>query len=76
LKKLGFAFLTAWVYCFLTSLKMCISRGLYDAYAVCHMMFLCWSRAVRPGENQGLYLFLVLHFLRIPGPGRLERLAR
>ena len=25
--------------------------------------FLCWSRAVRSGENQGLYLFLVLHFL-------------
>ena len=26
-------------------------------------MFLCWLRAVRSGENQGLYLFLVLHFL-------------
>ena len=25
------------------------------------MMFLCWLRAVRSGENQGL--FLVLHFL-------------
>ena len=26
-------------------------------------MFLCWLRAVRSGENQGLYLFLVLNFL-------------
>jgi hypothetical protein len=26
-------------------------------------MFLCWSRAVRSGVNQGLYLFLVLNFL-------------
>ena len=26
-------------------------------------MFLCWSRADRSGVNQGLYLFLVLHFL-------------
>ena len=25
-------------------------------------MFLCWSRAVKSGVNQGLYLFLVLHF--------------
>ena len=24
---------------------------------------LCWSKAVRSGLNQGLYLFLVLHFL-------------
>ena len=26
-------------------------------------MFLCWLRAVRFGENQGLYLFLVQNFL-------------
>jgi hypothetical protein len=26
-------------------------------------MFLCWLRAVRSGENQGLYLFLVVNFL-------------
>ena len=31
--------------------------------AVCHRMFLCWSRAVKSGVNQGLYLFLVLYFL-------------
>jgi hypothetical protein len=34
LKKLSFAFLTACVYWFLTSLRMCISRGLFDASAV------------------------------------------
>ena len=62
LKKLVFAFLTACVYRFLTSLKSCISF-LFDANAVRHRMFLCWSRAVRSGVNQGLYLFLVLHFL-------------
>ena len=62
-KKLAFAFLTACVYWFLTSLKSCISQGIFDANAEHHMMFLCWSRAVRSGENQGLYLFLVLHFL-------------
>ena len=63
LKKLAFAFLTPCIYWFLTSLKSCISRGLFDANAVRHRMFLCWSRAVRSGVNQGLYLFLVLHFL-------------
>ena len=63
LKKLAFAFLTACVYWFLTSLKSCISRGLFDANAEHHRMFLCWSRAVWSGVNQGLYLFLVLHFL-------------
>ena len=63
LKKLALAFLTECVYWFLTSLKMCISRGLFDANAVRHRMLLCWSRAVRSGVNQGLYLFLVLHFL-------------
>ena len=51
------------VYWFLTSLNSFISRGLFDAIAVCHIMFLCWSRAVRSGVNQGLYLFLVLHLL-------------
>ena len=63
LKKLALAFLTDCVYWFLTSLNSCISRGLFDAIAVRHRMFLCWSRAVRSGVNQGLYLFLVLHFL-------------
>ena len=62
LKKLAFAFLTGSVYWFLTSLKGCISRGLFDASAVRHRMFLCWSRAVRSVVNQGLYLFLVLKF--------------
>ena len=56
LKKLALAFLTACVYLFLTSLKSCISRGLFDAYAVLHRMFLCWSRAVKSGVNQGLYV--------------------
>jgi hypothetical protein len=57
LKKLAFVFLTAgW---FLTSLKSCILWGLFDANAVRHRMFLCWSRAVRSGVNQGIYLFLV-----------------
>ena len=63
LKKLAFAFLTDCVYWFLTSLRRCILRVLFDASAVRHRMFLCWSRAVRSGVNQGLYLFLVLHFL-------------
>jgi hypothetical protein len=57
LKKLALAFLTACVYFFLTSLK------LFDANADRHRMFLCWSMVVRSGENQGLYLFLDLHFL-------------
>ena len=39
-----------------------MSRWLFDANAEHHRMFLCWLRAVRSGENQGLYLFLVLHF--------------
>ena len=56
-EKLAFAFLTDCVYWFLTSLKSCISRGLFEA-----SVFLCWSRAVRSGVNQGLYLFLVLYF--------------
>ena len=59
LKKLAFVFLTDCVCWFLTSLKSCI----FDANAVRHMMFLCLSRAVRSGVNQGLYLFLVQHFL-------------
>ena len=48
----------------LTYLKSCISRGLFEASAVLHMVFLCWSKAVKSGVNQGLYLFLVLHFLK------------
>ena len=64
LKKLALPFLTDCIYWFLTSLKSCISRGLFDASLVRHRMFLCWSRAVRSGVNQGLYLFLVLHFLK------------
>ena len=63
LKKLALAVLTACVYWFLASLKSCISRGLFDANAERHRMFFCWLRAVRSGENQGLYLFLVLNFL-------------
>jgi hypothetical protein len=59
LKKLAFAFLTTCVYWILTSLKSCISRGLFDANAVRHRIFLCWLRAVRSGVKQGLYLFLV-----------------
>jgi hypothetical protein len=45
LKNLALAFLTACVYWFLSSLKKCISRGLSDANAERHRMFLCWSRA-------------------------------
>ena len=41
LKKLALAFLTACVYWFLTSLKSCISRGLFDTNAVRNRMFLC-----------------------------------
>ena len=63
-KKLCLAFLTACVYWFLTSLKSCISRGLFDANAECHRMFLCWSRVDRFGVTQGLHLFLVQHFLK------------
>jgi hypothetical protein len=62
LKKLALAFLTACVYYFLTSLKSCISRGLFDANAEHHRMFLCWSRTVRSGVNQRIYLFLVTFF--------------
>jgi hypothetical protein len=47
LKKLALAFQTACVYWFLTSLKSCISRGLFDANAVGRRVFLCWSRIVR-----------------------------
>jgi hypothetical protein len=65
LKKLALAFLTACVYWFLSSLKSCISWGLFDAYAEHHRLFLCWLRSVRSGENQGLYLFLVLNFLNV-----------
>ena len=36
LKKLALAFLTSCVYLFLTTLKSCISRGLFDANAKCH----------------------------------------
>ena len=64
LNKLAFAFLTDCVYWFLTFQKSCISRGLFDANAVFHRVFLCWSRAVKSGVNQGLYLFLVLYFLK------------
>ena len=60
LKKI--AFLTDRVYWLLNSLKSCISRGLFDANAVRHRMFLCWSRAVMSGVNKGLYLFLVQRF--------------
>ena len=63
LKKLALSFLADFEYWFLTSLKKCISRGLFDANAVRHRMFLCWSRAVKSGVNQGLYFFLVLNFL-------------
>ena len=52
LKKLAFAFLIACIYWFLTFKKSCISRGLFDANAVRHRMFLCWSRAVRSEVNQ------------------------
>ena len=41
LKKLALAC----VYLFLTSLKSCISRGLFYANAERHRMFLHWSRA-------------------------------
>jgi hypothetical protein len=57
LKKLPFAFLMDCVYWFLTSLKSSISGGLVDGNAVRHRMFLCWSRAVKSGVNQGLYTF-------------------
>jgi hypothetical protein len=57
LKKLAFAW-------FLISLKSCVSLGLFDASVVRHRMFLCWLREVRSGVNQGLYQFLVLHFLK------------
>ena len=73
LKKLAFAFLTACVYWFLTSLKSCISRGLFDANIVRHRMFLCWSRAVKSEENQGLYRFLVLYFLNGACLFKIER---
>ena len=63
-EKACICFLTDCVYWFLTSLKSCISLGLCDAIAVLHRMFLCWLRAVRSGVNQGLYLFLDLHFLK------------
>ena len=63
LKKLAFDFLTDCVYWFLTSLKSFISRGLFEAGAVRYRVFLCWSRAVKSGMNQGLYLFFVPHFL-------------
>ena len=62
LKKLALAFLTACVYWFLTSLKSCISWGLFDTNTVRHRMFLYWSRAVKSGVNQGQYLFLVQFF--------------
>ena len=62
LKKVALAFLTDCVYCSLTTLKGCLSRGLLYASAVRHRMFLCWSRVVKSGVNEGLYLFLVLHF--------------
>ena len=39
LKKFALAFLTDFVYWFLTSLKSCISLGLFDANAERHRMF-------------------------------------
>ena len=63
LKKLALAFLTDCVYWSLTSLKSCISRGLFDANAVCHRMFLCWARAVKSGGNQVLYLFFYIFLM-------------
>jgi hypothetical protein len=62
LKTLAFAFLIDCVYWFLTSLKSSILWGLFDASAVGHRVFLCWTRAVKSGVNQGLYLFLVKTF--------------
>ena len=35
------------------------------AGAIRHSMFLCFSREVRSGVNQGLYLFMVLHVLNV-----------
>jgi hypothetical protein len=64
LKKIVSQESKGYVYWFPTSLKSCILRGLFDASAVRHRKFLCWSRAVKSGVNQGLYLFLVLHFLK------------
>ena len=61
LNKLTLAFLTDCVYWSLTTLKSCISRGLFDANAVRQRIFLCWSRAVKSGVNQVLYMFLVGH---------------
>jgi hypothetical protein len=75
LKKLALAFLTDCVYWFLTSLKSCISLGLFYANAERHRMFLCWSWAVRSGVNQDLYLFLVLHFLNGACLFKMERKA-
>jgi hypothetical protein len=57
LNKLALAFLTDCVYWFLTSMKSCISLGLFDANAVHHRMFLYWSRAVKTGVNQGAISF-------------------
>ena len=56
LKKLALAFLTACVYWFLTSLKNCISRGLFDANVVFVLVkgSQVWSepRAISvPGSN-------------------------
>ena len=62
LKKLAFAFLTACVYWFLTSPKSCISRGYSILMQYATGCFLCWSRAVRSGVNQGLDMFLVVLF--------------
>ena len=64
LENQAFAFLTDCVYWSLISLKSSISRGLLCASAVHYRVFLCWSRAVKSGVNQGLYLSLVLHFLK------------
>ena len=44
-----------------SSLRSCISRGLFDANAERHRMFLCWLRAVKSGENQGLYLSISIY---------------
>ena len=38
-------------------------------------MFLYWSRAVKSGVNQGLYLFLVLYFLNVACLFKMERKA-
>jgi hypothetical protein len=54
LKKLALAFFTDCEYWFLTSLKSFISRGLFNANAVRHRMFLCWSSSQVWGEPRAI----------------------